>query len=128
MHVCLQVRKLSRESKLSQNGMPRGPGGTPRMGSPTVANTKERAQTFMPACMLPFFVELSYFPLHFTKVAGWRVVDRSRLPGCLSRCSDSLGNCLPGQVALPSAPTSAHSCWILYPFGATASQKQVPVG
>lgn len=27
--------------------------------------------------------------------------DRSRQPGCLSRRSDSLGNCLPGQVALP---------------------------
>lgn len=54
VQVCLQVKALPQAHKLSQNGKPGGPpGGTPRMGSPTVANTKERAQTFH-ARMLPF--------------------------------------------------------------------------
>lgn len=52
--VCLQVSLGEEAHKLSQNGKPGGPpGGTPRMGSPTVANTKERAQAFH-ARMLPF--------------------------------------------------------------------------
>lgn len=58
LHAGVQVpageSSLSQAHKLSQNGMPGGPavGGTPRMGSPTVGNTKERAQTFH-ARMLP---------------------------------------------------------------------------
>lgn len=52
------------------------------------------------ACF-PFSVELSYLTLHLTMVGDWRVAHRSRQPGSLSRCSESVGNCLPSQVALP---------------------------
>lgn len=71
----------SQAHKLSQNGMPGGPavGGTPRMGSPTVGNTKERAQTFH-ARMLPLSFLLSCRT--FCSTSRWLETDwRGRLTG-----------------------------------------------
>lgn len=53
--------------------------GTPRMGSPTVANTKERAQTFhacTPSSSFLLSCRVHYFLLHLTMVGDWR--------GCLT--------------------------------------------
>lgn len=99
VQVCLQVKALSRKLTSSLKTACRAGllwAGPRAWGSPTVANTKERAQTFH-ARMLPLSFLLSCpallpAPLH----DGWRLAgssDRSRqsVDGYLSRCSDCLG-------------------------------------
>lgn len=102
--------------------------GTPRMGSPTVANTKERAQTFH-ACAPSFSFLLScrvhYFLLHLTMVGDWR----GRLTGqgslaARARCSACLGTELPNVVCASSSPFLAPGSYCTRPTSNHSKEEQ----